>query len=85
LEAEGYVDEELRIDLIVTEKEVEICGIQVKPSTFRFIRREVITFNVEANKKWNKPVYYFYYDENENFINLEELIKLIKKDKNGLA
>ena len=82
-EAEGYLDEERRIDLIVTEKGNEICGIQVKPSTFRLIRREVITFNLEANKKWDKPVYYLYYDEDENFENLEELIEVIKEHLPG--
>lgn len=77
IEAAGYLDEELRIDLIISHNETEICGIQVKPSTFRFMRREVITFNKEANKKWNKPVYYLYYNENEIFENLEDLINKI--------
>ncbi|MCP3928478.1 MAG: MjaI family restriction endonuclease [Bacteroidetes bacterium] len=77
-EAEGYLDEELRIDLIVTENQVEICGIQVKPSTFRRMRREVITFHLEANKKWGKTVYFLYYDEDENFENLKELVEIIK-------
>jgi len=77
-EAVGYLDEELRIDLVIRNNGIEICGIQVKPSTFRFMRREVKTFNKEANKKWNKPVYYLYYNENENFENLEDLIHKIK-------
>ncbi len=79
-EAKGYLDEELRIDLIVTENDEESCGIQVKPTTFRQMRSEVITFNLEANKKWDKPVYYLYYDENENFENLDELVKIIKNE-----
>jgi len=74
-EAVGYLDEELRIDLIISKDGKEICGIQVKPSTFRQMRREVITFNENANKKWDKPVYYLYYDENEEFENLIELVK----------
>ena len=73
-EAVGYLDEELRIDLIVSKNEEQICGIQVKPSTFRLMRREIITFNQNANKKWNKPVFYLYYDENENFENFNELV-----------
>jgi len=76
-EAVGYLDEELRIDLVISKKGEEICGIQVKPSTFRQMRREVITFNKNANKKWNKPVFYLYYDENEEFENLIELVKKV--------
>ena len=73
-EAVGYLDEELRIDLIISKADKEICGIQVKPSTFRLMRREVITFNQTANKKWDKPVFYLYYDAEENFENLNELV-----------
>lgn len=78
-EAEGYLDEELRIDIIVIKDGVEVAGIQVKPLTFKKMRREVITFNKDANAKWGKPVFYLYYDDNENFENLEDLkIELLK-------
>jgi len=74
VEAVGYLDEELRIDLIVSKNDTTVCGIQVKPSTFRQMRREVITFNKTANQKWDKPVFYLYYDAEENFENLHELV-----------
>jgi hypothetical protein len=70
-EAEGFLDEELRIDLIVLKNNYEVAGIQVKPLTFKLMRREVITFNKNANIKWGKPVFYLYYDENEKFVNIE--------------
>jgi hypothetical protein len=76
-EAEGYLDEELRIDIIIKKQYTEIGGIQVKPRTFKLMRREVITFNQSANLKWGKPVFYLYYDENENFVNLQDLEKEI--------
>ncbi len=78
-ESRGYLDEELRIDLVVTKDRQQTCGIQVKPSTFLTMRREVITFNAEANKQYNKPVYYLFYDSEENFENLSELINKIKE------
>jgi hypothetical protein len=78
-EAEGFVDEELRIDIVITKSGVEVGGIQVKPETFKMMRREVITFNKEANKKWGNPVFYLFYDDSENFINKEDLIAEIKK------
>ena len=78
-EADGFVDEELRIDLIVSKNELEICGIQVKPSTFKLMRAGVIIFNKQANSKWGKRVFYLYYDEKENFSNLNEIVEEIKK------
>jgi len=78
-EAKGYLDEELRIDIIIKKGGIEIGGIQVKPLTFKLIRREVITFNINANQKWGKPVYYLYYDEKEKFVNINDLVTEIKK------
>ena len=77
-EAEGFIDEELRVDLIVKKEEDEIAGIQVKPNTYNFMREGIKKFNQISNIKWGKPVFYLFYDENENFINLNEVIKEIK-------
>lgn len=78
-EAEGFLDEELRIDIIIKKNGNEVGGIQVKPLTFKKMRREVITFNKDANQKWDKPVFYLYYDDNESFVNTDELITAIQK------
>jgi hypothetical protein len=78
-EAEGFVDEELRVDLIILHNNIEICGIQVKPLTFNLMREGVITFNKIANAKWGKPVFYLFYDNKENFTNIDEIIANIKK------
>jgi hypothetical protein len=75
--AEGYVDEELRIDLIISKDGNEICGVQVKPETFNFMRAGVISFNHIANAKWGKPVYYLFYDEDEEFSNIKEVVDKI--------
>lgn len=78
-EAEGFLDEELRIDIVIKKNGNEVGGIQVKPLTFKKMRREVITFNKDANQKWGKPVFYLYYDDSENFVNVEELVSAIQK------
>lgn len=78
-EAEGYLDEELRIDIIIKKGSNEMGGIQVKPLTFKLTRREVITFNKDANQRWRKPVFYLYYNDNEDFKNIEALVTEIKK------
>ena len=72
-EAEGYIDEDLRVDLIVELDDCPVCGIQVKPDTFNKMRGNVITFNKVANEKWGNPVYYLFYDDNERFINIEQV------------
>ena len=78
-EAAGYLDEELRIDLIIKKQNRVVAGIQVKPSTFRRMRREVITFNHAANQKWNQPVFYLYYDDKEVFENWGELMGKLER------
>jgi hypothetical protein len=77
-EADLFVDEELRIDLIISNGNIDICGIQVKPHTFKFMRQNVISFNQNANKKAGYPVHYLFYDKNENFSNLDEIVKKVK-------
>lgn len=83
-EAEGYLDEELRIDLIVKKNGQAIGGIQVKPKTFLRMRREVITFNKTANQKWHLPVFYLYYDDAEVFENMTDLVEVILKSSHFL-
>jgi len=78
-EAEGFLDEELRIDIIIKQDTKAIAGIQVKPLTYKFMRKEVQLFNTTANKKWGKPVFYLFYDKAENFTNLEAIINEIEK------
>lgn len=76
-EAKGFLDEELRIDIIIHKENREIAGIQVKPLTFKLMRKEVISFNENANQKWGKQVFYLYYDESENFVNMNEIVERI--------
>lgn len=76
-EANNYIDEELRVDLILSYNNEQIAGIQVKPDTYNYIRYGVKKFNIEANKKWGLPVFYLYYDANDNFINFDEIINKI--------
>jgi len=77
-QAQGYLDEDLRIDIIIKKQKNIIAGVQVKPATFLLMREEIITFNKEANKKWDYPVFYLYYNEDESFKNLDDLINKIK-------
>ena len=78
IEAKGYLDEELRVDLLVQKNKTPLCGIQIKPATFLLMREEVISFNKKANEKWRKPVLYLYYNEDESFKNLDSVLKEIE-------
>ena len=78
-EAQGFLDEDLRIDIVIKKNGNEVGGIQVKPLTFKKMRREIIAFNKSANQKWGKPVFYLYYDDRESFVNFDELISGIRK------
>ena len=57
---------------------IEVCGIQIKPHTFYYMRQNVVTFNYVANTSWGKPVYYLIYNEREEFTNLPEIVAKIQ-------
>ena len=78
-ETTDYIDEELRIDILVKRNQTRIAGIQVKPLSFRNVRENVIAYNEYANKRWGRPVYYLYYDENDTFVNLEEVVNQLEE------
>ena len=75
--AEGFVDEELRVDLLIKKEKKIICGIQVKPITFTKVRKNVIQQNKRANQKWGKPVFYLFYGEKEIFENMDKTVEAI--------
>jgi len=78
-EAEGYLDDELRVDIIVYDINKNIIGgIQVKPKTFKNMRQEVIYMQAKQNIKWGHPVWMLYYNKDESFENFEEILKEIK-------
>ncbi|MEY4570824.1 MAG: hypothetical protein RLZ10_17 [Bacteroidota bacterium] len=78
-EAVGYLDEDLRIDIVIKKNNLEVAGVQVKPKTFNLMREEVIHFQNNANKKWGKPVFILYYDNESNYTNLEGVLEKISK------
>lgn len=77
-EAQGYLDDELRIDLIVYDLNKNIVGgIQVKPKTFNSMRPEVLFMQKKQNLKWGHPVWFLFYNKDENFEDLDSLIDTI--------
>lgn len=78
-EAQGYLDDELRIDLIVYDTNRKILGgIQIKPKTFNSMRPEVLFMQKKQNLKWGHPVWFLFYNKDETFVDLASLIETIK-------
>ena len=78
IDASAELDSEYRIDLVIKKMGIEVCGIQIKPHTFYYMRQNVVTFNYVANTSWGKPVYYLIYNEREEFTNLPEIVAKIQ-------
>jgi len=72
-DSNAYIDEELRVDLEILKDNEVICGIQIKPKTFKNVRENVINFNKKMNTKYPYPVHYVFYDDEGMFINLESI------------
>lgn len=78
-EAQGYLDDELRIDLIVYDTNRKILGgVQIKPKTFNSMRPEVLFMQKKQNLKWGHPVWFLFYNKDETFVDLASLIETIK-------
>lgn len=45
----GFIDEEYRVDIEIKKDDEFIVGIQVKPSSYKYMRYEVKTFNTIQN------------------------------------
>lgn len=71
----GFVDEEYRVDIEIKKDNETILGIQVKPSSYKYMRYEVKSFNTIRNYKYGIDVKYLYYNEDEEFTNLNEIIQ----------
>jgi hypothetical protein len=77
--ATPYVDEELRVDLIVYQMRRLICGIQVKPSSYTYVRESVQRFNERRNARFPATVFYLLYDSNDGgLLNIDDVAKQIR-------
>lgn len=79
INTEGYVDEEYRVDIEIKRNNEVILGIQVKPSSYKYMRCEVKNFNTIRNAKYKKDVKYLYYDDAKKFINLDDITQDLTK------
>lgn len=73
----GIIDEEFRVDIEIKKDNEVIIGIQVKPSSYKYMREEVKTFSEKRNTQYGYNVKYLYYDSEEDFTNLDTIIQEI--------
>lgn len=73
-EGNPTLDFKYAVDLvIVNENGEEICGIQVKPNSYKYCSNIVKEQNNSKNKLYGKPVFYVYYKSDLTFIKYKEL------------
>lgn len=72
-----YLDCELRIDLEVLRGRDRIAGIQVKPTSFFRMRREVIAAQKDRQDALGAPVFVLCYEEDGKFIGIHELARTL--------
>lgn len=78
----GFLDDELRVDIIIrTSNRKIIGGIQVKPKSFVHMRSEVLFVQMRQNKRWKFPVWFLYYDKELKFTNLEFICQKLNLKK----
>ena len=67
------------VDLVITKDNMELCGVQVKPISYKNIpdSHDVKKANMKKNMLYGKPVYYIYYDIDLEFINTNDIYNLI--------
>ena len=76
-ETSGYLDEELRIDVLVSLNQRTICGIQVKPESFLKMRKGVLCMQHYASSQFNTPVINLFYNSQLEFIDLNSVLEHI--------
>ena len=77
IKSDEMVDEDFRVDLEIMHDNHTIIGIQVKPVSYKYSRENVKKYNHEQNTKYDYDVLYLYYDEDNEFINIIEIIKRV--------
>lgn len=77
-ETNDYIDDTLRVDLEVYKKNKTICGIQVKPISFKKTRNTIKEYNKKSNLEYGLKVFYIYYEyDTEKLLNIEKIIEKI--------
>jgi hypothetical protein len=75
----GVIDSEMRVDLIISLNDYIVCGIQVKPTSYRYCDTTIKQGNIDVNDRFGHPVFYFYFDNNMEFVNTTDILYSIRE------
>ena len=70
----GFVDEFYRVDVEIFNRNILVCGVQVKPFTYTFMDNDVKRVNINLNSKYSVDVVYLFYDDDGFFMNLDIIV-----------
>ena len=76
-ETTGYLDEEAKIDAVVSDGGKVFCGVQVKPESYKKADSDVKESNKKGNELVDFPIFYLFYD-NGAFTNMDEVATSIR-------
>ncbi len=76
--ASDHLDENYRVDIVMSQNDTILWGIQVKPESFKNARSSVQQHHARQNASCPFPVIYLYYNKSMDFINFN----ILKSDMN---
>lgn len=80
IDTNPFLDFRYRIDLLVEDMKGNVVGgIQVKPYSFKYVDPKIKSVNTELNQDFPYPVWYMYYDSQEEFTQVDIIIKELKE------
>ena len=78
VKAEKDFDVEKAVDIVVRSglnNEVDIAGVQVKPESYEGTADRIKLTNQRKNEQYDHPVFYLFYDDDEEFVNVDEVME----------
>lgn len=74
-EVNNVTDVNYRVDLEVKWFDLLVFGVQVKPQSYTHMGVDVKQTNITLNSKYPREVRYLYYNDDNEFVNLDEVVK----------
>ena len=73
-EVDNVTDVSYRVDLEVYWFDSLVFGVQVKPLSYVNMEYDVKQHNIVLNNRYSRDVRYLYYDDNEEFVNIDDVV-----------
>ncbi len=77
-DVDNVTDVNYRVDLEIRYGNDVVCGVQVKPLSYVNMEYRVKETNILLNSKYPYEVQYLYYNDDEEFVNIDEVVNKSK-------